>query len=315
MDLTGRLIGSIASLSILIIVAALLRRSGLLKREAAGMFSWLVTHVTLPALIVSSLAGSTLALRELDLAASMFAGEMGCLLVALLAAAALRLDRRRKGSFLLVSTFGSSALLGYALVSQVFPGSDSALSDAVIISETGVAPTLFVLGVWIAVSFGDRHGGNGPGKRASLVFLRSPVFIALLLGILLSKLGMPSGGPVTAVMDLLATAGKANTFLVAITVGLLLDWSGMKRMFLTALTSSSIKLILQPLIAMSAVALFGITGTPRSVLLLQTAMPAATLSVVFAHQYGCDSESASFMLLVSTILSALTIPVLFALLT
>jgi hypothetical protein len=314
MGLTSRLAYSIGGLALLILLTALARHRGLIGRGSAGTFAWLVTHVTLPALIFSSLAGGSLAPHRLDLAASMLAAELACLLLAWLAAGLLRLGRKRKGSFMLVSAFGSSALLGYALVTQVFPGSDTAMSDAVIISEIGVAPTLFVAGVWIAMWYGRDTAGAGGAGRASIRFLYSPVFVSLVLGIAFSAVRLPDSQAVAALTALLRTVGSANTLLVAITVGLLLEFEGLGDMLAVSAVSSGIKLVAQPLVALSVIAVLGVSAMGRNVLLLQTAMPAATLAVVFSHQYGCDSRAASFMLLVSTVLSAVTVPVLFSVL-
>jgi predicted permease len=312
-DLTGRLISSIAGLAFLILLACLLRHRGLLRKELAGTFAWLVTHVTLPALIIHSLAGSSLDFGELRLSLAMFAAEMACLLLSWTAAGIMRLERGTRGAFILVSTFGSSALLGYALVTQVFPGSDSAMSDAVIISEIGVAPALFVIGVWVAVFHGTGEGKGRPGPGALLAFLRSPIFISLVLGAVLSRMDLPRTWLTTSASGLLDAVGAANTLLVAMTVGLLLDFGAVRELKLAISVSSVIKLLVQPLIALSLAAVLGAAVMGRNVLLLQTAMPAATLGVVFSRQYGCDSRAASLILLFSTVLSALTVPLLFIL--
>ena len=55
---------------------------------------------------------------------------------------------------MLVSAFGSSAFLGYALVSQVFPGNIDAMTEAVIISKVGLVPVLFTLGTMAAIYYG-----------------------------------------------------------------------------------------------------------------------------------------------------------------
>ena len=56
MALYGKLISSIAVLVGLICLAMLLRRIDLIREEDCPLFSKLVTHITLPALIFVSLA-------------------------------------------------------------------------------------------------------------------------------------------------------------------------------------------------------------------------------------------------------------------
>jgi len=106
---------SIFVLALVILLVVLLRKRGVLKQENGILFSKLVTQVTLPALIFEALARSTVEWQYLLLFLFMFGSEMILLLVAWGAGKVLGLKRSQMGSFLLVSAFGSSSLLGYAL--------------------------------------------------------------------------------------------------------------------------------------------------------------------------------------------------------
>lgn len=62
-----------------------------------------------------------------------------------------------------------------------------------------------------------------------------------------------------------------------------------------------------------AVYIFQITGTAKTVVIAASALPSAVFSVVLPLRYGVDSRFASSMILLSTALSILTIPVVFIL--
>lgn len=65
------------------------------------------------------------------------------------------------------------------------------------------------------------------------------------------------------------------------------------------------------LVAGIAVAwLFGLEGTARAVLILLSAMPVAVFTYLFAARYGRDSEVVAGAVMLSTLLSLLTLPVL-----
>ena len=53
------------------------------------------------------------------------------------------------------SVFGSSALLGYPLIAELFPHNSAVLTEAAFVSELGVGLPLFTIGVMIAIYFGD----------------------------------------------------------------------------------------------------------------------------------------------------------------
>ena len=80
---------------------------------------------------------------------------------------------------MLTTTFGSSALLGYALISQTFPDNAAALAEAVVISEVGVAPALFTVGVMVAMYYGQAQVSGRERLSAALGYFRSPIFWAM----------------------------------------------------------------------------------------------------------------------------------------
>lgn len=170
MTIYSRLITSVIILLGLIGFAAFLRRKGFVKEEHGGVFAKLVTHATLPALIFVSLAHTTVDWSESWLAVIMLCAELMALALGWGAAKVLRLDRAASGAVILVSGFGSSSLLGYALISQVFPGNTAAMTEAVMVSELGVGPALFIIGTMIAIYYGSENTDSGARIKAALVF-------------------------------------------------------------------------------------------------------------------------------------------------
>ena len=58
--------------------------------------------------------------------------------------------------------------------------------------------------------------------------------------------------------------------------------------------------------------LLGVDGLTRKVLVLQASMPVGVLNYLFAHRYGRSPEQVASLVLVSTLLSVVSIPVLLA---
>ncbi len=315
MHIITRLITSVIVLLALICFAAFLRHKGFLKDEHGGVFAKLVTHCTLPALIFISLAKTTIQWSEAWLALIMLVTEILALTLGWLAAKALKMDRASTGAMVLVSGFGSSSLLGYALISQVFPGNTAAMTEAVMVSEIGVGPALFTLGTMIAIYYGKEEASPEGRVKAALAFFKSPIFISVVAGLGWATFRLPTDGPVmSTLIQTLTVAGAANTLMVTLLVGVMLKFQGIGAIAVAGVAVALNKLILKPVMIWLPTLAMGLPGWETQVLVLEAAMPSALLTVALCRSYGCNAGLASRMVFLTTALSAVTIPIMFSLL-
>ncbi|MCB2228366.1 MAG: AEC family transporter [Desulfarculaceae bacterium] len=315
MDPQARALASIAVLVGVIILAMLLRRWGVVAREQGKLFASLVTDVTLPALIFTSLARQSLSWGEAALAGSMVLAEMLCLALAWVLARAWRLSPPRQGAFMLTAAFGSSALLGYALINQVFPGDAAALAEAVLISEVGVGPALFTVGVMVAIYYGRASVSGRERLSAALGYFRSPIFWAMTTGLVCSGLPIPWDNPLLAALTQgLHVLGRANTFLVALVVGVVLEFKDYRAILGLAAAVCVLKLILKPVLVWLPSLAMDLPAWQVQVLVLEGAMPSALLTVALSAKYGCDAGLASRLVFATTLAGAVTMLIMFRLL-
>lgn len=315
MSIYARLIASVVILLGLICFAAFLRHKGFIKEEHGGLFAKLVTHATLPALIFISLAKTTIVWSQAWLALIMFGAEVVALGLGWAAARALRLDRPSTGAMILVSGFGSSSLLGYALISQVFPGNTAAMTEAVVVSEIGVGPALFTIGTMIAIYYGTEGGTPGARIKAALGFFRSPIFISVVAGLLWAGFGLPTDGPVmSTILQAFDVTGAANTLMVTLLVGVLLHFQDIGSVALAGALVAANKLLIKPIMIWLPTLAMSVQAWEVQVLVLEAAMPSALLTVALSRTYGCNAGLASRMVFLTTLLSAVTIPIMFNLL-
>lgn len=316
MDMYGKIVISIAILMGVILIAVLLRSVGLIKEEQGKLFSNLVTHVTLPALVFSSLSHATIYPKYALLALLMIAAELISLVLAWTVGKRLHLENAQMGAFMLTSAFGSSSFLGYALISQVFPDNIDTMTEAVIISEVGLVPVLFTVGTMVAIYYGRTDLDSKGRLLATISFFKSPLFFSLIAGILWSTLKLPIEGTlITPIFHSLEVLSSANTFLVAMTVGVLLHFSGMRTIIWVIFFAILIKLILKPLIVWVPTLTMDLQNWQLQVLILEAAMPSALLTVVFAKTYGCDAKLASKLIFSTLVASSITVIVMFGILT
>jgi len=302
---------SILILALIILLIVVLKNRGMIKQEYGILFSKLVTQVTLPALIFDALSRSVLEWQYILLFLYMFLTEMLLLFIAWTVGRILKLSSGQMGAFLLVSAFGSSALLGYALIVELFPANAAALAEGSFVSELGVGLPLFTIGVIIAMHYGNTQTKQSDSLHTAMLFFRSPIFIAIILGLLWSFSALGTKGIlITPLFEAMHIIAQANTFLVALTVGVLLNITSIKNIIPIAVNVVLIKLILSPLVVYLPASMLTLEDWQMQVLLLEAAMPSAMLSVVLAKQYGCDAKLAAQLVFITLFISLFTTAVM-----
>ena len=306
------LVQSIGVLFALVLCTGWLKRRSILSSEHNVVFGKLVTDFALPAIIFSNLSQAPLVLEKMLPAFLMLASVLICLLIVLGVGFALKLDRPVLGSLALVTGFGSSSTVGYSLVNQVFGANSEAMTDAIIIGEFGNCVPVFTLGVAIAVFFGKRESESVSPWTTAKAFFYSPIFIATMLGLAASSLAWSQDALVLRLLyRVLETIGGTLIVLVAITIALLLKPIEVRTIIPLLGIVAGLKLLVEPALAGWGAIYFGIPDLEREVLVLETAMPAGTVSAVIAARYGCDGPIASTLVIATYLLSLVTLPLMF----
>ncbi len=146
--------------------------------------------------------------------------------------------------------------------------------------------------------------------RQTLKNLCTPAVIAVVLGIVcfFARIKLPAllYEPINAI-------GEMNTPLAMLIAGATLAGTNIVKC-LTSLRMyflSAMRLLIIPLACAAVLFCASFAGAPHSILtivLIATSCPSAVITTMFAHRYGGDTVLASQTFAVSTILSALTIP-------
>jgi hypothetical protein len=306
MDTFPHLVKAIIVIVILYALALHLRRKGTLTEEHSLTLARIVTELCLPAMIFVSLARQTIRLDQIEPAMVMLGLELACIALAWIISVWLKFNKTQQGAIVFCSAFGSSTFLGYVIIMQMFPDTPQALSEAVLISEIGVGYPIFILGPILAAYFGSEKLDIKSQWKSSLVFFKSPVFFALIVGSLWGYLRLPGQNnefmaPIFKVCNVLASA---LTPLAILSVGLMFKLPHLRKMIAALTIVVLLKLILKPLIAGYLATLFGFPELWKEVLVLLAAMPPAILGAVFLRRYGGDASLASTLLLGGTMASA-----------
>ncbi len=313
MDTFHHLMTAVAVIVILYGLALLLRWRGVLKEDHSLILARIVTDLFLPAIIFVSLAGKSIQLNQLAPAGVMLVLELSMIALAWSASVLLGFNRAQQGAIVFCAAFGSSTFLGYSLITQMFPNKPGAMIEAVLISEIGVGYPIFILGPILAAYFGSESSDTQPPWSASLSFFKSPVFFALVIGLLWGFLGLPGEdnvylAPIFQVCHVLAAA---LTPVAILSVGLMFKLPSVRGILLPLGIVIFLKLLLKPLAAGFTATLLDFPELWKDVLILLAAMPPAILGPIFLKRYGGDASLASALLLAATLISAVTIVIVF----
>lgn len=143
-------------------------------------------------------------------------------------------------------------------------------------------------------------------KKVIKNILTHPCLIAVYLGIIamLTQVQLPS-----LLTKTIQYIGSCNTAITMIIVGTILaDVPFNTIINKTTVIFSVIRLILLPALAWAVSLVFGLSGVALGASVLMTGMPGASTAAIFAARYGSDEKFATKIVVLSTLLSMITIP-------
>ncbi len=205
-----------------------------------------------------------------------------------------------KGPHAFGALFSNCAFMGFPVVQAILG------KDAIFFASVANIPFQF-----LAFSVGPFILAKTAGSTAKLgpsSFI-TPAAIASVIGFALFCGGVTLPVPLGKAMTLL---GDTTTPMSMILIGSIISRMNLRmavgrvRLYATSL----FRLVLFPFVLFLLLRMLGIKGLLLALPVILAAMPVAANSAILAEAYGGDAETASSLVLVSTLLSLLTIPVL-----
>jgi len=208
-------------------------------------------------------------------------------------------DNSTKGVFYICVTFNNALFIPLPLV-LMFVGAIG-LPIVIIFSLTQMT-LLATLGSFMGAAFGGDNGGYGKITKDALTF---PPFIAAIIAVILFLVNIQIPGDVAYVLSF---SGPITTYLALIAVGLGIGVRFSLVEIRAALEVVSIRQILIPILVIPVIIFSGLSQLPASILILESLMPPAVLTVVYAKSFKLDSEKAATIVTVGTLL---LLPIIF----
>lgn len=211
------------------------------------------------------------------------------------------INNQTKGSLLIGSTF-TNALFVPLPLALMFLG-PTAVPFVIMFSLTQMI--LFVsLGSVMGATFGGKEAGWQKIAKDALTF---PPFLAAILSLIL--LGLNVELP-TDVATVLSFNSPLTTYLALVSVGLGVGVRFSLADVRKALNVVAIRQLIVPLLVLPIILFSTLSQVPIQVLILESLMPSAILTVVYASGFDLDVEIASTIVTVGHLLLLPLIPIL-----
>lgn len=147
-------------------------------------------------------------------------------------------------------------------------------------------------------------------RAVLMTVVRNPLIWACVIGIVLNILHLPLPRIWHEVADALGRSSLAIGLLVT---GAGLHLAGMFRPSLAAAVAVFLKLALMPVLAITLALWFGLSGSNLAIVAVCSAVPASSSAYVLARQMGGDAPLLAQIITLQTILAAITMPIVIAL--
>ena len=293
----------------LIVIGYLLARFRAVGEGSAGILAKLEKFIFIPALMLGTFM-NTFTVEKLAPAWKLMLFSLAVLLliipIAFLVARLCAKDDYKRKIYTYAICFSNYGYMGNAVVSVIFPEifTEYLLFTIVlqIVTYIWAVPALLI------------SDGTKPTLKTRLKTFANPMFIGVAIGMLIGLLQIP----VPAFLaETVTTAGNCMSPIAMLLTGMTVASISLKKTFsdVSIYVMSFIRLIVLPLVG---IAVFHFLPVPRVYVLCTLctlAMPLGLNTVVIPGAYGKDTSAASGMILVSHLLSCLTIPLIFMLIT
>ena len=299
MSVFDRMLNTQALMFIYVVVGIVMAKTKILKHEGRSSFINLLLDVTLPCMILNSF-NVDIGIDELVSAGKiMIISSVLTLIAWLLAKVFWRNEPPNRRAVLEFSTlFSNAGNAGMPIVASVFG------AEGVFYASFYLLPVRILIWTVGLSLFVDEQDG----RKKLLLLLKTPSVDVVFIGIALMFLPFKLPGAVsTAIKNIGDMTGPLSMMII----GAALGERDLRSAFeLGAFKLTMVRLAILPIIYMVLLRLAGVEDILWQVAVVLTAMPAAANTEIIAEMYGKDYQFAARCVVVSTVVSLVSVPLL-----
>lgn len=298
------IIVTILSIVIMIGLGYFLKRIDFLSEKDIDPFNKIVMYILMPCMIFHAIYTADLSqipklgiLPFIILASSFVTGIVSYFILK-----QLKFDDVTLWSVLVTVMIANTAFMGYPVTLGIY-GNAGFLRA--IFCDMATLCTFLLLSFVLILRFG------GTVKAAVRKIALFPPLWAVVLGLGFNILGIPIGPVVDNTVNYL---GQGAIPLIMIALGLSINFEALSRSRSMIVFTSIMKLALFPFVTFLIVSWLGLVNLEHSVSIVEAAMPSGMMSLLLAITYKLDYELTSDCILINTVISLITLPVIIMLL-
>jgi len=309
-------VNTIAPIALVVLLGAVLRRSGFASEGLFKGTNRLVFWVGLPCLLFHKTAQPiTHGDAAMRIFLTLLLGTAVCVVAGYVVCLALRVPRRSAGAFVQGAYRGNLAYLGLPVVFYALAGVDggapAGMNGVAVLAIAPLIPIYNAVAVLVLL-IGRDHGGAPMHRRVRAMLFSvatNPLLLACVAGILYSL----GGWKLPVVVERTAEAvGQMALPLALLGIGAALSFRELRGRWLFASASTVIKVAVAPLAGYLIGTALGLSSTEILVAMLFLGCPTAVVSWVMAEQLDADHHLAAGVVVLATLLSMITLAVILA---
>ena len=300
MDLAMITFEQVGILFLLIFAGFIAVKTGAIKPEGRKVLSDLLVYLIMPCMILNSyfMELNQEMLKNLFLS---FGLSTMLLLLAVVVSILLTLRKRDENKKIVrfACTFSNAGYMGIPLIQALYGTEGTFYASAFL--------TMFNILLW---TVGCAMVNDKVKAKDILKSIAStPVLYGVVLGLVIYLLQIPVPN---FIVQPVAAIGNMNTPISMIIIGMIIAGSNMKFI----VTNKDIwftivvRMLLIPAISVALFYLLGFDGMTAKVVLIQAACPTAAITSVFAIRYGHSEDIAAGSVVLTTLCSIVTLPLL-----
>lgn len=284
---------------IYVVTGIIMAKTKILKHEGRSSFINLLLDITLPCMILNSF-NVEIGIDELIAAGEIMIISTTCVIIAWITGKIFwrKEPLERKAVLEFSTVFSNAGNAGLPIVASVF-GTQGVFYASFYLLPVRVL--IWTVGLSLFVDEKDF-------KKRMLILLKTPSLIVVFIGIAL--MFMPFKLPLvlsTAIKNIGDMTGPLSMMII----GAALGESNLREAFdIDAFKLTFVRLVVQPLIFLFIFRSLGVQDILWQVTVTLTAMPAAANTEIFAEMYGKDYTFAARCVVVSTVISLVSVPIL-----
>jgi predicted permease len=262
----------------------------------------LVINLLLPALVFKSIMSYPIDRSFIAIPIVSFVTIFSSVIISLIVVHFFRIPNRTKGAFVLAAGFGNVTFLGLPLLQGVFPEAMLQVAKDAILYEVTQSILTLTFGVLLAIYFGSNERLSP--WQVLKESLKLPPLVVLLVAVGWRLLGLPDPTVLITASSILSM-GIAGLMLMSLGIALNFRRSSL---MLLAIPVVLIKLAFGPVLMTQLLPVVGLNGLDAQALTLEAAMPTGLISLVIASRYKLDERNLVFFILVDTLVSVASLP-------